>query len=92
MINLLYIGIGFGILVAPIVLTLANIINLFKKKKIKENMIDILTFVLGTGLSGLLYLVSDFKDYTEACILGIFRSNTPALIYSSSDEKPIWGL
>ena len=36
MINLLYIGIGFGILVAPIVLTLANIINLFKKKKIKE--------------------------------------------------------
>ena len=64
MINLLYIGIGFGILVAPIVLTLANIINLFKKKKIKENMIDILTFVLGIGLSGLLYLVSDFKDYT----------------------------
>ena len=50
MINLLYIGIGLGVFVAPLVLTLANIINLFKKKKIKENMIDILTFVLGIGL------------------------------------------
>ena len=33
MINLLYIGIGLGVFVAPLVLTLANIINLFKKKK-----------------------------------------------------------
>ena len=40
MINLLYIGIGLGVFVAPLVLTLANIINLFKKKKIKENMIE----------------------------------------------------
>lgn len=84
MINLLYIGIGFGILVAPIVLTLANIINLFKKKKIKENMIDILTFVLGIGLSGLLYLVSDFKDYTEALRLGGFEVDKHAPIASWS--------
>lgn len=84
MINLLYIGIGFGILVAPIVLTLANIINLFKKKKIKENMIDILTFVLGIGLSGFLYLVSDFKDYTEALRLGGFEVDKHAPIASWS--------
>ena len=47
MINLLYIGIGLGVFVAPLVLTLANIINLFKKKKIKEN----------------LYLELDFQDF-----------------------------
>ena len=84
MINLLYIGIGLGVFVAPLVLTLANIINLFKKKKIKENMIDILTFVLGIGLSGLLYLVSDFKDYTEALRLGGFEVDKHAPIASWS--------
>ncbi len=49
----------------PFVLTFFNIINLFKKKKIKEDVIDILTFVFGIILSTILYKFMDFKDYIE---------------------------
>ena len=70
MTEILYFGIGFVFLIIPLILTLFNIINLFKKKKIKENIIDVLTFGLGIGLTGFLYLASDFRDYTEALRLG----------------------
>ena len=37
----------------------------FKKKKIKEGVIDILTFVFGIILSTILYKFMDFKDYID---------------------------
>lgn len=58
---LLVILIVFG----PFVLTAFNIINLFKKKKIKEEVIDILTFVFGILLTTILYKFMDFKDYID---------------------------
>lgn len=64
--------IGFFILLflmlcffGPFVLTILNAINLFVKKKIKENVIDILIFVFGILLSTILYGLLEFKDYTE---------------------------
>ena len=35
---LLSIGIGFVFLICPLILTVLNVINLFKKKKIKEDI------------------------------------------------------
>lgn len=67
---ILYIIIAFICLIVPLILTLLNIINLFKKKKIKENLIDILTFSLGIILTILLYFICEFKDYNEALRLG----------------------
>lgn len=67
---ILYIIIAFICLIVPLILTLLNIINLFKKKKIKENLIDILTFVLGIILTVLLYFMCEFEDYNVALRLG----------------------
>lgn len=36
MTEILYFGIGFVFLIIPLILTLFNIINLFKKKKLKR--------------------------------------------------------
>ncbi len=55
----------------PLILTAFNMINLFKKKKIKEDVIDILTFVFGILLSTILYKVLDFKDYDDAIYIGV---------------------
>lgn len=55
----------------PLILTAFNLINLFKKKKIKEDVIDILIFVFGILLSTILYKLMDFKDYTEPLYIGI---------------------
>lgn len=63
---ILYIIIAFICLIVPLILTLLNIINLFKKKKIKENLIDILTFILGIILTVLLYFMCEFEDYNVA--------------------------
>ena len=52
---LVYLGIGFVFLICPLILTVLNIINLFKKKKIKENIIEGITFIAGIGLTGFLY-------------------------------------
>lgn len=60
----------FFCLIIPFVLTLFNIINLFKKKKIKPNLIDSLTFILGIGLTILLYWYCSFEDYEVALRLG----------------------
>ena len=56
----------------PLILTVFNIINLFKKKKLVKTTIvtDILTFVLGIGLTVLLYWFFGFQDYQEALHLG----------------------
>ena len=67
---ILYIIIAFICLIVPLILTLLNIINLFKKKKIKENLIDILTFSLGIILTALLYFMCGFEDYNVALRLG----------------------
>ena len=67
---ILYMIIAFICLVVPLILTILNIINLFKKKKIKENLIDILTFSLGMILTGLLYFLYSFKDYNQSLRLG----------------------
>lgn len=66
----IYLILGFVFLIIPLILTLLNIINLFKKKKIKENIIDILIFTLGITFTILLYCVSAFKDFDEALYLG----------------------
>lgn len=84
MTEILYFGIGFVFLIIPLILTLFNIINLFKKKKIKENIIDVLTFGLGIGLTGFLYLASDFRDYTEALRIGGLEIDKHAPIASWS--------
>ncbi len=49
----------------PFILTFFNIINLFRKKKIKEDVIDILTFVFGILLSTIFYKFMEFKDYMD---------------------------
>lgn len=55
----------------PLVLTVFNIANLFKKKKIKEDVIDILIFVFGILFSTILYGLLDFKDYNEPIYIGV---------------------
>ena len=65
-----YVIIGSICLIVPLILTILNIINLFKKKKIKENVVDVLIFLLGIPLTILLYNMSGFIDYPEALRLG----------------------
>lgn len=60
----------FICVVTPVLLTIFNIINLFKKKKIKENFIDSVTFILGMLLTAVWYVFQDFKDYQESLRLG----------------------
>ena len=54
---ILYLILGFICLIVPLVLTLLNVINLFKKKKIKENLVDSLIFILGIPLTIFLYFI-----------------------------------
>ena len=84
MATLICIIVLFICVITPALLTIFNIINLFKKKKIKENIIDVLTFGLGIGLTGFLYLASDFRDYTEALRLGGLEIDKHAPIASWS--------
>lgn len=70
MVELLILVLMFILLIVPLILTVFNVINLFRKKKIKENLIDILTFVFGIGFTFILYFLFGFKDYNEALILG----------------------
>ena len=81
---LLSIGIGFVFLICPLILTVLNVINLFKKKKIKEDIVEGITFIAGIGLTGFLYLASDFKDYTESLRLGGLEIDKHAPIASWS--------
>lgn len=66
----LIIIVAFICLVVPLLLTLFNIINLFKKNKIKENKIDVLTFALGIILTVVLYSSYSFEDYNQSLRLG----------------------
>ena len=72
----------------PFVLTIINIINLFKKKKIIENLTDTLTFVLGIILTNILFITLGFKDYQEALIVKTvgtvdpFEMHTPIASWS----------
>ena len=63
---MIYLILGFICLIVPLILTILNILNLFKKKKIKENIVDILIFILGIPLTIFLFFSSMFKDYNEA--------------------------
>ena len=81
---ILYMIIAFICLVVPIILTFLNIVNLFKKKKIKENLIDILTFALGIPLTMLLYFLCGFEDYDQSLRLGGLEINTHSPIASWS--------
>lgn len=78
---MLIIAICLGV---PLVLTTFNIINLLRKDKIKENLIDILTFSLGIFLTVILYLVYGFKDYNESIMLGgdIIEVHSPIASWS----------
>lgn len=68
--EVLIILILFVCLVLPIILTIFNIINLFKKKKMLETAVDIVTFVLGILLTIVLYAFLSFKDYQEPILMG----------------------
>ncbi len=68
--SLIIIAIVIICLIIPIILTLLNIINLFRKRKIKENLIDFTTFLLGTILTFILYCFCNFKDYNQVLRIG----------------------
>lgn len=65
---LLIIGIVFVLI--PGLITLFNIINLGKKKKIMEKMTDILTFGLGIPLTLLFYRNMGMEEYSEPIVIG----------------------
>lgn len=62
-------AVGIGLLIIPFILTVFNLINLFKKKKTKPFLLDILTFGLGIILTILIYWMSGFKDYQEQLVI-----------------------
>ena len=68
--SLLLILLYLTLTVLPIVLTIFNLINLFKKKKIKENAIDFMIFVFGITFTFILYFLLGFKDYNQALMVG----------------------
>ena len=84
MATLICIIVLFICVITPALLTIFNIINLFKKKKIKENFIDYTTFILGIFLTVFWYIVQDFKDYTEGLRLGGFEIEVHSPIASWS--------
>ena len=84
MATLICIIVLFICVIIPALLTIFNIINLFKKKKIKENFIDYTTFILGIFLTVFWYIVQDFKDYTEGLRLGGFEIEVHSPIASWS--------
>ena len=57
-------------LILPIVLTIINLLNLFIKKKISEDIFDILTMFLGVVLTIFLYYIMDYPDYYIPRIIG----------------------
>ncbi len=81
---ILWFLIGFVCILLPLILTLFNIINLFRKKKVKENLIDIITFVLGIILTIILYKFLGFKDYDKSIILSGLEVTAHAPIASWS--------
>lgn len=84
MATLICIIVLFICVITPALLTIFNIINLFKKKKIKENFIDYTTFILGIFLTVFWYIVQNFKDYTEGLRLGGFEIEVHSPIASWS--------
>ena len=82
--EILWFLIIFVCIFLPLILTLFNIINLFRKKKVKENLIDILTFLLGIILTITLYTFSGFKDYDKPIVLGGLEVRVHAPIASWS--------
>lgn len=72
----------FPILGLPIVLTILNIICLISKRKLneRENVVDVLIFVLGITYTIILYSFIGFEDYTEqlripySATLGIYHA------------------
>lgn len=81
---ILYLILGFICLIVPLMLTWLNILNLFRKKKIKENIVDILIFILGIPLTIFLYFSCMFKDHNEALYLGGLEVDVHAPIASWS--------
>lgn len=67
---LIFMVLGFIFFIFPLILTVFNIINLFKKEKIKENLIDFLIFIFGIGFTIILYFFCGFHDYNEALRIG----------------------
>lgn len=67
---------GFGLILlvfliysVPLVITIINVINFFRKKKVLEKKVDFATIVLGSLLSVLLFSSWDAKEYTEQIVL-----------------------
>ena len=66
---------GFLVFVLPFILTIINTINLFKKKKIKEDIVDLFTFILGICYTYILYAFFCFKDYNEPIMIHMDGGN-----------------
>lgn len=75
----LWLIIGIVCVLMPGLITLFNIINLGKKKKIKEKTTDILTFGLGIPLTLLYFINMGMKEYSEPLVIGglSFEYHTP---------------
>ena len=57
------------LLATPLIFTVMNIINLFKKQPIKVRVFDIITMTLGVIFSMLFYSLFD-KDFNESIVIG----------------------
>ena len=76
------------ILVAPLLFTVINTINLIKKKPIKPQFFDVLTMILGFILSTLLCCLSG-PDYNEPVVIGGgFAGGIPLHSYLASWHAP----
>ncbi len=62
---IIVLAIVFPLLILPWILTVLNIVNLFKENKVKENLVDILIFILGIIYTITLYCFNQYKPYTE---------------------------
>ena len=78
----LLVALFITLLYLPFVLTIINIINLFKKKKIMESLTDTLTFVLGIILTCILFITLGFKDYQDALIVKTVGTIDPFEIHT----------
>lgn len=78
---LLLIGIVGLFFIVPLILTIINIVNVFKKKPIKENLIDALIVVLGSVFTSLLYYMeySSKKDYFDSYTVIKYELSTESI-------------
>lgn len=80
------------VFIAPVILTIFNIINLIIKRPIKEKLIDSGTFILGIILMVILFSFLAPKDYNQPIILGgiDFSLHTPIASWHMPTVKTLF--